>query len=177
MKTRDSLHVASSIITITKDRIERLTRYQKNWLGKTLVTKVRARNPRASSLTNDNYCVDKLQERLLASSKEPARTSNIQTPQTQVVNFSVVTPVHFAKGHSQRKDISPVIVNCCKQRKLKYVKGVSCVDQLSFVKPVTNVQTVASNLPVGARLQNFCQLGWIWVLVQIVREGQGHRPS
>ena len=100
---------------------------------------------------------------------------NIQIPQTQVVNFTVVTPVHFAKGHSQRKDISPVIINCCKQRKLKHVTGVSCVDQLSFVKPVTNVQTVASNLPVWARLQNFWQtwldLGAGPKVVQMLRQG------
>ena len=35
------------------------------------------------------------------------------------------------------------------------MKDVFCVNQLSFVKPVTNVQTAASNLAVGARLQSF----------------------
>ena len=132
-----------NVITLTKGQIERPTRDQRIWLGKTLVTKIRARNPRvghhiplpdqprASSGTNDNYCADKLQERLLARSKGPARTLNIPTPQTQVVNFSVITYGLFAKGHSQWKDISPFIVNCCKQRKLKYVRDVSYVDQLS----------------------------------------------
>ena len=44
------------------------------------------------------------------------------------------------------------------QDQLKYVKGVSCVTQLSCVKPVTNVKLAASNLPVGARLQNYWQI-------------------
>ena len=58
---------------------------------------------RVSSLIND-----KLQERLLAGNKEPTQTLDIKAPQTQVVDFSVVTPVHFARGHSQRKDS-----HCC----------------------------------------------------------------
>ena len=33
------------------------------------------------------------------------------------------------------------------------MKDVSCVDQLSFVKPVTNFQAVALDTPVVARLQ------------------------
>ena len=57
--------------------------------------------PRGCSLINDNYCVDKLQGRLLAGSKQATETLNIQTPLSQVVDFSVVTSVHFAKGHSQ----------------------------------------------------------------------------
>ena len=82
------------------------------------------------------------------------KTMNSQTPQTLDVNYSVVNPVHFAKGHSQKKDISPIIVNCHKTE-LKYVKDVSCVDQLFFVRPVTNVPVVASDPTVGARLQKF----------------------
>ena len=39
------------------------------------------------------------------------------------------------------------------------MKDTFCVDQLSFVKHVTNVPTVVSNLPVGARLQN-CWKTW-----------------
>ena len=35
------------------------------------------------------------------------------------------------------------------------MKDVFCVDELSFVKPVTNAQHAASNLPLGARLQNY----------------------
>ena len=64
---------------------------------------------------------------------------------------------------------------CYQKCKLKYVKDVFCVDQLSFVKPVTNIQHAASNLPVGARLQNYWQtwldLGASLKVVQIHREG------
>ena len=35
------------------------------------------------------------------------------------------------------------------------MKDVYCVTQLSLVKPITNVQAVALDLPVGARLQSF----------------------
>ena len=61
--------------------------------------------------------------------------------------------------HSQKKEISPGSADCYyhKKYKLKYVKGVSCVTQLSCVKPVKNVKNAASNLPVGARLQNYWQ--------------------
>ena len=74
-------------------------------------------------------------------------------------NPHVVKVAHTAPGHSQKKEISPGFAGCHfqKEYKLKYVKGVSCVTQLSCVKPVTNVKNVASNLPVGARLQNFWQ--------------------
>ena len=55
------------------------------------------------------------------------------------------------------------------------MKSVSCVTQLSCVKPVTNVTTAAPNLPVGARLQNFWQtwldLGAGSKVVQILKEG------
>ena len=72
------------------------------------------------------------------------------------VNYHVANAVHTAPGLSQRKDVSPGVADCYqKEYKLKYVKSVSCVTQLSCVKPVTNVQNVASNLLVGARLQNF----------------------
>ena len=37
------------------------------------------------------------------------------------------------------------------------MKDVSCVDQLSFVRPVTNVPTVAQDLIIGARLQKFLE--------------------
>ena len=77
-------------------------------------------------------------EQCVVSPEAPRRTLDIQTPQTSVVNCSVVNLAHIAKGHSQKKDVSPVVVNCYHQRNLKYVKDVSFVTQLSFVKPVTN---------------------------------------
>ena len=67
---------------------------------------------------------------------------------------------------SKKKDKSPDVSGCYQKCKLKYVKNIFCVNQLSFVKPLTNVPTAASNLPVGARLQTFRKLGWIWVPVR-----------
>ena len=72
----------------------------------------------------------------------PKNKIDIQTQQYQSVNFSVVNLAHIAKGHSQKKDVSPIVVNCYHEREEKYVKDISCVDQLSFVKPVTNIPTV-----------------------------------
>ena len=55
------------------------------------------------------------------------------------------------------------------------MKCVSCVTQLSCVKPVTNVKNAAQTLPVGARLQNYWQT-WLDLdagpkVVQILKEG------
>ena len=96
---------------------------------------------------------------------------NILVPKT-VVN-SVLNPVHTAPVLSQKKDVSHGVYGCFQNCKLKYVKDVCCVNQLSFVKPVTDVQHVASNLPVGARLQNYWK-NWLDLgpkVVQILKEG------
>ena len=92
------------------------------------------------------------------------------------VNFPVVKVVHTVPRFSQRKEVSLGAAGCCqKAYKLKYVKGVSCVTQLSCVKPVINVQLAASNLPVGARCQKYWQtwlnLGAGPKVVQTLREG------
>ena len=94
--------------------------------------------PRASSCINDNYCVNKLQERLLAGSP----VSNHRQTMNTFVNSSVVAVVHTAPGLLQKKEISPGSADCYYHKKynLKYVKGVSCVTQLSCVKPVKNVK-------------------------------------
>ena len=72
--------------------------------------------------------------------------------------------------------LSPGSASCYyKNHRLKYVKSASCVTQLSCVQPVTNVKNAASNLPVGARLQNFWQtwldLGAGPKVVQILKKG------
>ena len=109
--------------------------------GRTLVQNIRVGSPRighlttssdqprASSPINDNYCLNVLKAGLLVGSREtvncvlspetPRKTLDIQTPQIQVVNFSVVNHVLSAKWHSQKKDISPIVVNCFQQRKIK----------------------------------------------------------
>ena len=69
---------------------------------------------------------------------------NSHFPKT-LVNSLVVNPV----------DVSTGVSGCYQESKLKYVKDVFCVSQLSYVKPVTNAQHAVLNLPVGARLQNF----------------------
>ena len=127
--------------------------------------------PRASSRINDSYCITKLHTRLLAQS-----STLTQTIDTLNVKFPVVHHVTTAPGQSQKKDLSPGPVNChYKEYKLKSVKSVSGVTQLSCVHPVTNVPNVAPNLAVGARLQNFWKtwldLGAGPKVVQILKEG------
>ena len=95
--------------------------------------------PRASSRINDNYCVTKLQARLLAV-------------------VPVISHVLSATGLPQRKGLSPGLTDVkLKDCQLKYVKGVSSVTRLSCVIPVTNINNAAQNLPIGARLQNYWQ--------------------
>ena len=113
-----------------------------------------------------------LQKGLLAGSQNLAR----QTLDTLNVNYHVAPVVHSVPGHSQKRELSPGSAGCYSRNyKLKYVKSVSCVTQLSCVQPVTNVRNAAPNLPVGARLQNFWQtwldLGAGPKVVQILKEG------
>ena len=127
---------------------------------------------RASSRINDNYCVPKLQPRLLAGSIP----QTINTGLNLNVKLPVASHVHSAPGHSQKRELSPGSAGCHnKNCKLKSVKSVSCVTQLSCAPPVTNLKNAAPNLPVGARLQNFWQtwldLGAGPKVVQIVKEG------
>ena len=56
--------------------------------------------PRASSPTNDNYFVDKLQEGLLAGSQPTSQEQTIDN----FVNFHVAKVVHSAPGHSQKRE-------------------------------------------------------------------------
>ena len=126
--------------------------------------------PRANSRTNDSQCVVRYQKRLLAG------TNQGQTFVDSHVKLNVVFPVLTATGLPQKKGISPVLaaVNQ-KECLLKHVKGASSVTQLSYVNPVANAHLAVSNLPVGARFQNF----WaVWLdlnaspkVVQILKEG------
>ena len=56
--------------------------------------------PRASSHTNNNYCVNSLQGRLLARSQDSAQKQIVDT----FVNLNVVPLVHTAPGPSQKKE-------------------------------------------------------------------------
>ena len=132
--------------------------------------------PRASSRINDNHCVPRVQLRLLAGGLSPPTRQTMNTQLNLNVNCHVVTDVYTAPGLSPRKDISPGVADChLKNCKLKSVKSVSCVTQLSCVNPVSNVINAVQNLPVGARLQNFWQ-NWLEMAagpkaVQILKEG------
>ena len=129
--------------------------------------------PRASSPINDNQCVFNSQEELLAGSPVTVQRQCLDN----FVKLNVVNHAHTAPGLSQKKEISPGVADChsFQSHTVKYVKGVSCVTQLSCVQTVTNVKNVATTLPVGARLQNFLQV-WMELgagpkVVQILREG------
>ena len=141
--------------------------------------------PRAS-LLNGNYCVNFLLSRRLARSKQtlninqchqtgPKTVNCVQYNQTgpesgqtlktcqPVINFPdsvVVNHAHIVKGQPQKKGVSLAVIRQCQP--LKYVNNVSCIDQLCSVKNTPNVQTVAQDLPVGARLHQFSQLGNFW---------------
>ena len=126
--------------------------------------------PRVSSSTNDNQYVTQLNSLLLAGSP------TLETKDTCTVKLDVVNSVPTAPGHSQKKEISPGAAVCHPySHKLKYVNSASCVIPLSYVNIVRNAPNVVSNLPVGARLQNFWEkwldLGAGPKVVQIPREG------
>ena len=86
--------------------------------------------------------------------------------------LNVVNSVHTAPGHSLKNEISPGAAGCySKRNKLKSVKSVSCVIPLSYVNSVINAPNVVTNLPVGARLQNFWRKWLDLGVVQILKEG------
>ena len=72
--------------------------------------------------------------------------------------------VPSAPGHSQKRELSPGWAECQSKvcHKLKYVKPVSCVTQLSCVQPVKTAQNVVNDQPVGPGYKSFGKLGWIW---------------
>ena len=140
---------ASRIVESRTDRLGRISQHMVRIAEVRENTSTHHDQPRARSRINDNYCLAKLQERLLAGSPPSTPRPTMNTPLDLNVNCHVAKAVHTAPGLSQRKDVSSGVADCYqKEHKLKYVKSVSCVTQLSCVKPVTNVQNVASNLPL-----------------------------
>ena len=75
---------------------------------------------------------------VLAGKKDLSVASKRETVNLHV-NSCIVSPVIFAKGYPQKKDVIPIY--CYQCHRIKYVKGVSCVDHLSSVSLVTNVPT------------------------------------
>ena len=111
----------------------------------------------------------------MTAGRELTKKDTVQSSQRHVKSL-VVNLVPSATGPPQRKGISPGLSDVIqKDCALKYVKRVSSVTQLSCAKPVTNVKLAVTNLPVGARLQNFWQtwldLGAGLKVVQILKEG------
>ena len=186
-RVRGHLSIRSVDFTRTRERnLGRIADDRTDQHGRTshgvTIRKARGSNsflrdqPRASSRTNDNHCVLRVQPRLLAGSLSPLPRQTMNTQLKLNVNCHVVTDVYTSPGPSQRKDISPGVADChLKNYKLKSVKSVSYVTQLSCVNPASNVINAVPNLPVGARLQNFWQtwlnLGAGPKIVQILREG------
>ena len=85
--------------------------------------------PRASSHTNDNHCITRSQDRLLARSTCTEQTMNIYFKPT--VKLNVVNVVPSAPGHFQKRELSPGSESCYyKNHRLKYVKSASCATQL-----------------------------------------------
>ena len=128
-------------------------------------TSTRSR-PRDLKSINNNYCVSKM---------EVLNPSPVTLESEAVclhVN-SIVVNVPFVTGSLQKKDVNP---NACQFiREINHVNDVFCVDHLSSVKVVSNVPTVVTNLPVGARLQQFWEkwetLGSSPKVVRMLREG------
>ena len=129
---------------------------------------------------NDNYCVSNVvglvnsvnvSDKMKGLKPPPPVTSKSETVLSHVNSF--VASVPFASGSPQKKGVNPVY--CQSIREINHVNDVSCVDHLSSVKIVTNVPTVVTNLPVGARLQQFWEkwetLGSSPKVIRILREG------
>ena len=129
---------------------------------------------------NDNYCVSNVvglvnsvnvSDKMKGLNPPPPVTSKSETVLSHVNSF--VASVPFASGSPQKKGVNPVY--CQSIREINHVNNVSCVDHLSSVKIVTNVPTVVTNLPVGARLQQFWEkweaLGSSPKVIRILREG------
>ena len=122
---------------------------------------------------NDNYCVSNVvglvnsvnvSDKMKGLNPPPPVTNKSETVLSHVNSF--VASVPFASGSPQKKGVNPVY--CQSIREINHVNDVSCVDHLSSVKIVTN-------LPVGARLQQFWEkwetLGSSPKVIRILREG------
>ena len=90
--------------------------------------------------------------------------NNLLCCQTVNVNCVAVNHVPFVDGQ-------PLQTYC----KTKYMKGVSCADQLYSAQPATNVHTGVLNLHIGARLNQFWKtwtaLGVSPKVIRILKEG------
>ena len=98
------------------------------------------------------------------------------TSKSETVNSHVnscVVNVNSVARLPQKKAVIPF--HCQNYTEIKSVKDVSYVDHLSSVNLVTNVPTVALDLPVGARLHQFWEkwaaLAASSKVITVLREG------
>ena len=123
-------------------------------LGKLLVPVVIGESTRASQVTTlqdqprVSRCINYYFNVPVCARHLTNRKKTLKSCQTLNVNSLVA-------GQLQKRGLSPVIVQQAKP--LKYVKDVSCVDQLSFVQNVRKVPVVALDLLIGARLHQFLE--------------------
>ena len=110
--------------------------------------KASTHNDQPRVFINDNYCVTQrgFVER---DGRTKSLVNSLVNCHTLIVNFIAPNHVPFVDMQPQKRGIRPIITA------IKHVKGVSCEEQLSSVQPVTNVHTVAQNVSVGARLNQF----------------------
>ena len=116
--------------------------------------------PKVLNHVNDNYCVKcvtGLKDCAYVSGQiglnpSPVMTANRDlTSKSETVNLlanSCVVNAHSVIRLPQKKGVIPNY--CHSYTEIKYVKDVSCVGHLSSVNLVTNVPTVAIDLPVVA---------------------------
>ena len=127
-----------------------------------------------NSSINDSYCSNRVSNQLLTQNFFTDQTLNNSLSSN--VKYHVVQYVPSAPGLPQRKGLSHGVSDCHQTKsQLKSVKGASCVTQLLFANPVSNVPNAVPNLPVGARLQKFWE-SWLNLgagpkVVQILKEG------
>ena len=124
---------------------------------------------RVSRLIYEYYCIAPVGTRRLTEQKDFRTFSDFK----RKLLFLQIMYLLLSSIRKRKVIVSPVIPKPVKS--IKFVKGVSCVDQLSFVQNVKNVPVVAPDLPVGARLQQFWEkwaaLGPSPKVLIIVREG------
>ena len=122
------------------------------------------RTPAINNSINDIYWI---RDPPVRDTLEDQNTNQIE----QTVSLHVVSPAPYVIGQSQKKDISPSLV----QNEIKCVNDAYCVSHCLCAPNVKNVHHVVRNPPVGGRLQRFLQV-WLSLgsnprVVSILKEG------
>ena len=170
---------------LTKGRIRVQTRGQINQHGRTLardtirnpkadLPTIHHDQPRASSAINDNYCVDKLQEGLLAGSQlpTPGKTLNTQFPQTHV-NFIVLN--HYCTGAFIKERSKSRRVRLLSELQIKICERCFLCQSIVFCKTYNKCPTCCLKSACRGQTSKFLAkiafLGASPKVVQILREG------